>query len=250
VTVPKAAADPSDPTVVGPATLGGRLRPRHWAGIGALAGIVIVAALLLPALIMTGGGGRSRLGVAAPDSSPAAGSAPTGLAASSAAPDLSRDPMLTATTDTGTPPPRGTPPPTGTPGPAGASTAPGAFEPLGVQAEDPASTLVGSAAVTDCELCEGGARVRYIDANASVTLHFAVPSAGDRQITVFYEVDGRRTLKASVNGGKPVTTALTGTSWSKPSSYSFVATVPAGPVNIRFYNDDSPAPDIDKVVLS
>nr|BFE59536.1 hypothetical protein GCM10020063_040620 [Dactylosporangium thailandense] len=246
MTVPEASTEPSDPPVVGPAGLDGSLRPRHWVGIGVLASSVIVAAFVLPPLIMTGdgtppqGAGGPAL---TPASTPATGASPTGLAGS-AAPDADGGPMLAGTTETCAPASTGRPTATGAP----RSTM--RFEPLTVQAEDPASTLVGGAAVKDCELCDGGARVRYIDGDASVTLHFAVPSAGNRQITVVYELDGRRRLKTSVNGSEPLSVTLTGTSWNKPSSYMFSAAVPAGRVDIRFYNDEGPAPDLDKVVLS
>ncbi|WP_432837411.1 hypothetical protein [Dactylosporangium sp. CA-092794] len=234
MTVPKATDDLTDPSVADPADLDRRLRPRHWVGIGILAVAVGIAAFILPPLIGSSGGGS-------PAPRGAAGPGPGSVTSTSATLGVTgTEPALTA----------GSPGPSSAPSSAPPAVTAAPFEPISLQAEDPTSSLAGSASVADCDTCDGGARVRYIDLQASVTLHFVVPSAGRREITVLYELDGDRKLKVSINGGPPVKQVLTGHSWDKPSAFSFVAVVPQGVVTMRLYNDEGPAPDIDKVTIS
>jgi hypothetical protein len=132
--------------------------------------------------------------------------------------------------------------------PAGTST-PSAFVPVAVQAEDPRNRLAGGAAIVACASCEGGGRVRYIGGVNQLVVSAAVPAPGAQTVTVVYETDGPREIKIDLNG-KPVHTRLvTGDGWNRPRTFRFTAAVPAGSVTLTFYNDESPAPDIDLVII-
>jgi len=134
--------------------------------------------------------------------------------------------------------------------PPAATGAPARFTPITVEAEDPRSILTGGAAATDCAACRGGGRVRYICPDCRVTLRTTVPVAGRRTVTVFYEVDGPRSLKVSINDAKAGVYPVTGPGWETPRSFHFTADLPAGPLRVTLFNDDSPAPDVDEVVIS
>jgi hypothetical protein len=122
------------------------------------------------------------------------------------------------------------------------------FTPVVVQAEASANTLSGGASVTDCDTCDGGARVRYV---GRVTVHLTASVAGSRAVTVAYEASGDRYLEMSVNGGAPVSARVTGTSWTTPHSYTFTVQIPAGSVNLAFYCDigGGSAADLDKISI-
>ena len=142
--------------------------------------------------------------------------------------------------------------------PAGASPVPATvaarpparFTPITVQAEDPGNTLTGGAAATDCATCRGGGRVRYLCTACRVVVRATVPVAGARTVTVVYEADGRRALKVSVNGGEARTWPVTGPGWETPRTLRFTADLPAGPLRLALFNDETSAPDVDEVVIS
>ncbi|GIF75122.1 hypothetical protein [Asanoa siamensis] len=124
------------------------------------------------------------------------------------------------------------------------------FVPVTIEAEDPGNVLTGGAAPTECATCRGGARVRYLCLSCVVTLHGTVPVSGRRTVTVVYETDGYRSLKVSVNGAAPRTWQVSGPDWTTPRSFRFTADLPAGPLRVSLFNDESPAPDVDQVVIS
>jgi len=67
---------------------------------------------------------------------------------------------------------------------------------------------------------------------------------------VIYESDGQRLLKFSANGAQVDQRWLTGTGWEAPQTFQFVAVLPAGDVQLTFFDDVLPAPDIDAVMIS
>jgi alpha-L-fucosidase len=127
----------------------------------------------------------------------------------------------------------GTPPPTTT-----------------VEAENAA--LSGSAAAASCSTCSSGAKVRFIGNNANNFATFTVTaaSAGARQLTITYELDGSRSFFVSVNGGTGVEVPLTGTSWSTPASTTIPITLAAGSNTITVFNNTANAPDLDRIDIS
>ncbi|MEU5549827.1 MULTISPECIES: hypothetical protein [unclassified Micromonospora] len=237
-----------------------------WAGIGSLAGAMVLAAVLIPPLILANdddGRSDSTQSQVDPSSAPpsVAGQQPEGPAVPTG-PERTPSPGAPS----GTPRPGGgghafpvpeeepsrTPtsaPTSRNPGPTASASATGGterFRPLTVQAEAPGNTLGGGAQIATCSACDGGARVRYL---GNLTVFFDVPTAGRRTVTVHYTVDGPRELRVAVNDASQHTFAVTGTAWDSPRSVQFDATVPAGRVAVRLWSDKS-APDIDKVTIS
>jgi hypothetical protein len=145
-----------------------------------------------------------------------------------------------------------------TPTPSGAASGPlfasavvpAGFAPISIQAEDPLNRLTGGASVVSCATCRGGHRVRYLCPTCAVEVRFTLPVAGSRKVTVWYEVDGPRSIKVSVNGGPSRSWPVDGPDWSVPRSFDFTADLPAGQVSLRLYNDDSPAPDLDEIAIA
>ncbi|HTJ37564.1 MAG TPA: hypothetical protein VL738_30405 [Dactylosporangium sp.] len=143
-----------------------------------------------------------------------------------------------------------------TPTPSGAASGfasalvPAGFAPISVQAEDPANRLTGGASVVACATCRGGHRVRYLCPDCALEVRVTLPVAGARKVTVWYEVDGPRSIKVSVNGGPARTWPVNGPDWTVPRSFDFTADLPAGEVRLRLYNDDAPAPDLDEIVIA
>jgi hypothetical protein len=129
-------------------------------------------------------------------------------------------------------------------------SAPRSFTPISVQAEDPANTLTGGASAVGCGTCRGGKRVRYMCADCTLVVRVTLPSAGSRTVTVYYEADGNRAVKVRVNGAAPRSFGVTGPDWTVPQSFRFTADLPAGPVQLTLFNDESPAPDLDEIVIA
>ncbi|WP_432826600.1 hypothetical protein [Dactylosporangium sp. CA-092794] len=155
-------------------------------------------------------------------------------------------------TDTAAPPAGpASPPQSVSPSPPAASpSAPPRFAPISIQAEDPGNRLSGGASAVACATCRGGHRVRYLCATCALLVRTTLPVAGQRTVTVYYEVDGPRSIKISINGGPARGWPVTGPDWTTPQAFHFTVELPAGELQLRFYNDDSPAPDLDEVVVS
>lgn len=251
---PEIAGDPIRQLLDGPSPER-RLRLRHWVGIGCLACAVAVAAIAIPPLVSpddSNGGGvpmesTTPQAIGAPTGDPTAtGSAvsPSATTSKGADPpaDPNRSPAAPATTGA-----RPSDPATSAPANAGDTP----FSPITIEAEDPGNTLIGDATVaTDCPTCSGGARVRYIDHANQVIVNVDVPTAGVRTIALTYECDGTREIKLSINESEPIVRTITGTSWTVPNTVELTATVPAGRVTLRYYDDVVGAPDLDKVTIS
>ncbi len=90
----------------------------------------------------------------------------------------------------------------------------------------------------------------YVGGPAYVLLTANVPSSGTRTIRVTYTTDGDRQLRTRLNGVQVDIRWLDGTSWDDPYTFEFTATIPAGAMQLMLYNDVSPAPDLDRVVIS
>ncbi|WP_344614684.1 hypothetical protein [Dactylosporangium salmoneum] len=136
-------------------------------------------------------------------------------------------------------------------GGAALASAPAAsFAPIHIQAEDPGNELTGGASAVACGTCRGGKRVRYLCAECRLVVRTVLPVAGPREITVYYEADGHRKLKVSINGGPARTFDVDGPAWTAPQSFRFTADLPAGELRLALYNDESPAPDLDEVMIA
>jgi hypothetical protein len=192
-------------------------RFRSWAGLAVVTAGIAAAAVVVPPLITPDH--HRAVAPAAPVPSPSAASP----ASSPSAPVT----------------------PSATP-----SATPASFTPIAAEAEGADGILTGSAAKTDCAACHGGGRVRYIGVSSRVTVLATIPVSGRRKLTVVYEADGTRSLKVSVNNGAPRTYSVSGPGWETPRTFHFTADLPAGPLRVSLFNDESPAPDIDAVLIS
>jgi hypothetical protein len=200
-------------------------RSRPWAGLALVTAGIAAVAVVVPPLIAPDRHHRAGAPVVSP-SAPA--SPPSALVTPSAAPSAIPSAIPSATP----------------------SVTPASFTPIAVEAEGTGSILTGDAAGTACDACHGGGRVRYLGDTSRVTLRATVPVAGRRTLTVVYEADGPRLLKVKVNDGVPRTYPVTGPDWDTPRTFHFTADLPAGPLRVTLFNDESPAPDVDAVLIS
>jgi serine/threonine protein kinase len=127
---------------------------------------------------------------------------------------------------------------------------PAHFTPIALEAEDLGNVLTAPAQAVACAACYGGYRVRYLGGTGKVSVITQIPVSGPRTLTVAYETDGQREIKISSNGTLILLRTVTGSSWDVPQTFSFAAVLDAGSVVLTFYNDTSPAPDIDKITIS
>jgi len=125
---------------------------------------------------------------------------------------------------------------------------------LGViyEGEAHGNTLHGATTVGDCIGCSAGARVRNIGnspANYVVVNDVIVSSDGNYTLKVDYYLQGSRSFFVSVNGAPPVELPLKGESWTQPLAASLSVALKAGPNALKFGNDASYAPDLDRIVV-
>jgi hypothetical protein len=210
---------------------------RQWLAVAALAVGITATAVAVPPLITAWSNGDTPSPVGAPrvpanagpvPSTGASAAPPPTATASAAGPDASR-------TDGSSHGPQ-----------------PGALTPIRIAATSSGNNLYGSAEAITCLTCASGSRVRYIGGEGGVVVNVpSVPSAGDRNLTVFYESDGPRTFEISVNGAAPLVQHLSGKGdWVTPAWTTVTITLPAGDSVIRFSNPAGAAPDLDEIVIS
>lgn len=132
---------------------------------------------------------------------------------------------------------------------AEATRVPAPFARTTVEAEDEGNEVSAGAGRADCAGCHGGGRVRYLGGAARLTVRVPVDLSGMRTITVIYETDGWRTLKIDLNGTLVLERELGGAGWEVPREFRFTAVMEAGTAVLTFYNDESPAPDIDAITV-
>jgi hypothetical protein len=118
-----------------------------------------------------------------------------------------------------------------------------------VQAET--AILRGAAVSAACSTCSGGSKVRFIGGNANNVAIVPVEAnaAGNRQLTIGYELSGTRDFFVCVNGGTPIDVQVTGTSWSAPATTTITVPLVAGANTITFANNTANAPDLDYVTV-
>ncbi|MET7424643.1 hypothetical protein [Dactylosporangium sp. NPDC005555] len=197
-------------------------------GWTALAVGVGATALFVPPLVLPGGRGHPPAATAPTPPPPAASSpAPVPATPASALPRTSVPP-----TPTVRPP------------------SPTAFAVIDLHAADPAN-LRNGARVIECPSCVGGSRVGYIGGPNTLAIRVAgVTAAGERTLTVTYETAETRTLSVAVNDGPAQSLTLSGArDWLIPATVSLRVHLPAGTSWIRFFNDEGPAPDVNRIQL-
>jgi hypothetical protein len=120
------------------------------------------------------------------------------------------------------------------------------------EAEDAGNTMNGITEPFPCKWCSGGNRVRNIGRlrrNYLTVNHIVVPKSGRYEMTIYFVLKGQRSFFISVDDGLAVETQLTGKSWDEVSTASITLTLQAGENSIRFFNDHSYAPDLDRVTI-
>ena len=119
--------------------------------------------------------------------------------------------------------------------------------------EAEAGVFSGAAWISGCGACSGGQIAGRIgngpDNHVTVT-GVEVAAAGEYELIIDYLVDGTRSFFVSVNGGAGVEVALSGTSWSTPTSTTIPVSLVAGENTVRFSNDTAYAPDLDRIVVA
>jgi hypothetical protein len=142
--------------------------------------------------------------------------------------------------------------------PATPTAPPPPLSPASHEAEAPENTVDNGAEILSCGSCSGGYRVGYLGLRSSGTNGFLQfnnvnkRSAGNYTLTVYYSngASYSRDEYISVNGKLVI-----GFSGDPTGSFSTFATVQitvslnAGNNTITFYNPQSAAPDIDKIVI-
>ncbi|MER7283654.1 carbohydrate-binding protein [Dactylosporangium sp. NPDC000244] len=122
------------------------------------------------------------------------------------------------------------------------------------EAESPANTLTGQAAVRSSAGASGGALVGYVgngSANALRLNNVTASAAGSRTVRVYYAAGSARSVTLTVNGttGPTVSTPSTG-GWDTVGSVTATVTLNAGANTIQLGNTTGWAPDIDRIVVS
>ena len=118
--------------------------------------------------------------------------------------------------------------------------------------EAEAATLSGSASVSNCVACSGGAKVGFLGLGANNTVTFnnvIVPRTGIYEMQVDYLTLGPRALLFSVNHGPFVTVNVGGGSFNLPASTTVPVELRAGSNSIQFGNPTSYPPDLDRIVI-
>jgi len=119
--------------------------------------------------------------------------------------------------------------------------------------EAEAGVFSGAARISGCGACSGGQKAGFIgngpDDHVTVT-GVEVAAAGEYELIIDYLVDGTRSFFVSVNGGAGVEVALSGTSFSTPTSTTIPVSLVAGENTVRFSNDTAYAPDLDRIVVA
>ncbi len=119
--------------------------------------------------------------------------------------------------------------------------------------EAEAATLSGTATISECAACSGGAKVGYLGlgANNNVTFNnIRVPRTGIYEMQVDYLTSGPRALLFTVNGGPFITLNVGGGSFNLPAATTVPVELHAGSNSIQFGNPTSYPPDLDRIIVS
>jgi hypothetical protein len=110
----------------------------------------------------------------------------------------------------------------------------------------------GSSAEAADGSCSGGSKVRFIGNSSSnyVTVNNVyAPVAGSYAMTVYAYSADTRNFYISVNGGSGKTLTMQSPGWTVQVSGSTTVTLRAGNNSIKFYNNSTWAPDLDRIVV-
>jgi len=119
--------------------------------------------------------------------------------------------------------------------------------------EAEAAILGGSASISNCTPCSGGAKVGNLGLGANNTVTFNnvyVKHAGVYRMQVDSMTVGLRSYLYSVNGGPFLTLNSGGGSFQIPAATILPVKLQAGVNTIQFGNPSSYPPDLDRIVIS
>ncbi|MEU7858600.1 CBM35 domain-containing protein [Nonomuraea sp. NPDC049141] len=125
------------------------------------------------------------------------------------------------------------------------------------EAED-SRNKIGEAGITACAACSGGQKVRNIGGgpdqgsvpDAYVLFEdVTVPEARTYTLDIDFTVNGNRSFFVTVNGGTPIEVKVNGVGNNTPYTVSIPVALKAGPNTIKFHNDTTPGPDLDRISL-
>ncbi|MEV0581124.1 carbohydrate-binding protein [Streptomyces sp. NPDC050392] len=118
------------------------------------------------------------------------------------------------------------------------------------EAESPANTLSGNAAVSGCEACSGGKKVGNLYQGGSLAFTgVKAERAGTYYVDVTYTSGDERSVGISVNGKPAVSRVFPSTGdWGTPETVSVPVTLAAGRNTVTFDSGASGfSPDIDRI---
>jgi fibronectin type 3 domain-containing protein len=126
--------------------------------------------------------------------------------------------------------------------------------PVRYEAEASSSTLTGSAGVSGCTLCSGGAKVGNIGGDATVTLNnITVPTAGTYLVKIAYtDGDTSRQSMLTVNGADTYWVNYSGlgdNDWGTPQVTYLPMKLAAGANSIKVSNPTGYIADIDWITV-
>ncbi|MEU3186096.1 carbohydrate-binding protein [Streptomyces sp. NPDC006923] len=126
-----------------------------------------------------------------------------------------------------------------------------AFQRTAYEAESPANTLSGNAALSDCGGCSGGKKAGNLYQGGKVQFNdIVVKKAGRYVIDVSYISGDARPAKISANGGGPTALTFPATAdWGTVETVGVPVTLKAGANTITVDSGDDYAPDIDRIAV-
>lgn len=121
------------------------------------------------------------------------------------------------------------------------------------EAEDEDNTFVGTGPVP-CSGCSSGYKVNWLGSGNEVSINnVEAATAGSKAITLHYTNGGSdsRTFHVSANGNAAVTVSAPPTGgWDTVGTAKVNVVLNAGLNEIKLYNPDAGAPDLDRIVVS
>ncbi len=122
------------------------------------------------------------------------------------------------------------------------------------EAEAPANTRGGQAAVRQSPSASGGALVGFVGNGTANFLQYnniAGNTAGTRPVTIYYASGANRSVSISVNGGAATTVNTPSTGgWDTIGSVTVNLNLNAGANTIRLGNTTGWAPDLDRITMT
>jgi alpha-galactosidase len=128
-----------------------------------------------------------------------------------------------------------------------------ALPPTSTAYEAEVAAFSGTPVPSYCQYCSGGSMVGNLGGgsdNAITFTNVSVTAAGLYQMEIDYLTNGLGSVFMSVNDGEQIELDLNGNSTGLPTSIVIPVQLKAGSNTIRFGNDNSEAPALDRIAIS